>query len=72
MEGIRRPTQPQEAFPEASGSEYVPEERVPLKIGFLMEDDTQGMDLTETMRFNVNRRQSSIDENRELLPSLIK
>lgn len=71
IDAVRNPGAPPEAFPEASGSEYVPEERVSLKVGFLVEDDSQ-TDYTDSMRFTVTRRQSSIDESRELLPSLIK
>lgn len=52
-------------------SEENEQDRMPLKIGLLMEDESHNVDYTESMRFKIPRAKSSIDE-RELLPSLIQ
>ncbi len=58
--------------PEASGSDVVPVERQPMKIGFVMEEDSHSVDYTESMRFKIPRRRPDMDDVGELLPSLIK
>ena len=59
--------------PEASsGLDVVPVERLPMKIGFVLEEDSHGVDYTESMRFKIPRRRPDMDDAEELLPSLIK